>query len=89
MQALSFKSKTTWRRRSSGGDQREVSFFRRLHALVCSGKLTLPPKDLRSVILVSMLFSDHPQEIISVNPSRRMMRVMSLVGRLLRYELPA
>jgi hypothetical protein len=27
MQALSFKSKTTWRRRSSGGDQREVSIY--------------------------------------------------------------
>jgi hypothetical protein len=26
MQALSFKSKTTWHRRSGGGDQREVSF---------------------------------------------------------------
>jgi mannose-6-phosphate isomerase-like protein (cupin superfamily) len=64
-------------------------FFRRFHTLVCSGKLKLPPKDLRSVILVSMLFADHPREIISVNPSRRFMRVMSLVGRLLGYELPA
>ena len=36
-------------------------FFRRLHALVCSGGLKLPPKDLRSAILVSMLFSDHPR----------------------------
>src|SRR5439155_3029646 len=60
----------------SGGEVRLVNvhkpalaferFFRRFHALVCSGKLKLPPKDLRSVLLVSMLFSDHPQEIISV-----------------------
>ena len=64
-------------------------FFRRFHALVCSGQLKLPPNDLRSGILVSMLFSDHPREIISVNPSRGSMRVMSLVGRLLRFELPA
>lgn len=64
-------------------------FFRRFHALVCSGNLKLPPKDLGSVILVSMLFSDHPQEIIPVNPSRRIMSVMALVGRLPRYELPA
>jgi hypothetical protein len=28
MQALSFKSKTTWHPRSVGGDQREVSVFR-------------------------------------------------------------
>jgi quercetin dioxygenase-like cupin family protein len=63
-------------------------FFRRLHALVCSAGVKLPPKDLRSAILVSMLFSEHPQEVISVEPSRRLMRVLSVVGKLARYKLP-
>ena len=63
-------------------------FFRRLHALVCSGGVKLPPKGLRSAILVSMLFSEHPREIISVKPSRRLMRVLSVVGKLARYKLP-
>src|SRR5690242_11304432 len=57
-------------------------FFRRFHALVCSGNLKLPPVDLPSVILISMLFSDHPREIISVKPSRGFMKVMAFIGRL-------
>jgi len=64
-------------------------FFRRFHALVCAGKLKFPPTDLRSVVLVSMLFSDHPQEVICVKPSRRLMRVLAFLGKLLRYKLPA
>jgi quercetin dioxygenase-like cupin family protein len=36
-------------------------FFRRLNALVYTGGLKLPPQDLRSAILVSMLFSEHPR----------------------------
>jgi mannose-6-phosphate isomerase-like protein (cupin superfamily) len=63
-------------------------FFRRLHALVCTGGVKLPPKDLRSAILVSMLFSDHPREILSVEPSRRLVRALSVAGRLARYRLP-
>jgi quercetin dioxygenase-like cupin family protein len=63
-------------------------FFRRFHALACSGKLKLPPKDLWSAILVSMLFSEHPQEVISVKPSRRMMKALAFVGRVLGYRLP-
>ena len=64
-------------------------FFRRFHALVCSGRLKLPPKDLRSAVLVSMLFTQHPQEIVSVEPSRRLMKVLALAGRGLGYRLPA
>jgi quercetin dioxygenase-like cupin family protein len=64
-------------------------FFRRFHALVCSGKLKLPPKDLQSAVLVSMLFSDHPGEIVSVTPSRRLMKVLAFTGKLLGYRLPA
>ena len=63
-------------------------FFRRLHALACSGGVKLPPKGLRSAILVSMLFSEHPQEVISVKPSRRLMKVLAFIGRLLGYKLP-
>jgi mannose-6-phosphate isomerase-like protein (cupin superfamily) len=63
-------------------------FFRRLHALVGSGRVTLPPKGLRSAILVSMLFTQHPREIVSVEPSRRLMRVLSAVGKLAGYKLP-
>jgi len=63
-------------------------FFRRFHALVSSGRLKLPPKNLGSVILISMLFQDHPKEIISVKPSRTIMRVMAFLGTVLRYELP-
>jgi mannose-6-phosphate isomerase-like protein (cupin superfamily) len=63
-------------------------FFRRFHALVSSGRLKLPPKNLGSVIIISMLFLDHPKEIISVKPSRTIMRVMAFLGTVLRYELP-
>jgi mannose-6-phosphate isomerase-like protein (cupin superfamily) len=64
-------------------------FFRRFHTLVSAAQLRLPPNDLRSAILVSMLFSDHPQEIVSVKPSRRLMRALAFLGTLLRYKLPA
>ena len=63
-------------------------FFRRLHALACSGKVSFPPKGLRSAILLSMLFVEHPREIVSVKPSSRVMKVLALLGRMLRYRLP-
>lgn len=64
-------------------------FFRRFHALVNSGRQKFPPKDLRSAITVSMRFTQHPQEIISVEPSRRLMKVLAFAGRGLGYKLPA
>ena len=64
-------------------------FFRRLHDLVTRDRLKLPPKDLRSIFLVSMLFSDHPREIICVKPPRTLMRVLAVTGKLLGYKLPA
>lgn len=64
-------------------------FFRRLHALDCSGKVQLPPKDLRSAILVSMLFTEHAPEVVSVKPPPVLMRVLAMVGKLLGYQLPA
>jgi quercetin dioxygenase-like cupin family protein len=63
-------------------------FFRRFHALACSGKMKLPPNDLRSAILISMLFSEHPQEIVSVKPPRRLMKALALIGKVLGYKLP-
>jgi mannose-6-phosphate isomerase-like protein (cupin superfamily) len=63
-------------------------FFRRLQTLVCTGGMKLPPTDLRSVLLVAMLFSDHPREIVSVAPPGRLLRVLAVVGRLLRFRLP-
>lgn len=63
-------------------------FFRRLHALAISGAVTFPPKGLRSAILLSMLFTDHPQEIVSVKPSRRFMKVLAGAGKMLGYKLP-
>ena len=63
-------------------------FFRRFHAVVCSGQLKLPPKDLRSLVLVSMLFLDHQREIMSVKPPHYVMRVLAFLGRLIGYKLP-
>ena len=63
-------------------------FFLRMHALVCAGKLTLPPKNLRSMILISMLFVEHRQEIVSVKPPEGVMRAMALVGRVCGFRLP-
>lgn len=62
--------------------------FRRLHALVCTRGMKLPPRYLRSAILVSMLFSDHPREITSVDPPCQLIRVLSVIGKLARYKLP-
>jgi mannose-6-phosphate isomerase-like protein (cupin superfamily) len=63
-------------------------FFRRLQALACSGRVTFPPKGLRSAILLSMLFSEHPQEVVSVKPPCWSMKALARVGRTLGYKLP-
>jgi mannose-6-phosphate isomerase-like protein (cupin superfamily) len=63
-------------------------FFRRFNTLVCETRLKLPPKDFRSVVLVSMLFVDHEQEIMSVKPPHNAMRVLAFIGRLIGYKLP-
>ena len=64
-------------------------FFRRLHALASSGRVTFPPKNPRSAILLSMLFTEHPEEIVSVKPPRRLMAVLAFAGRRLGYKLPS
>lgn len=63
-------------------------FFRRMNALVGAGQLKLPPKDLQSLVLVSMLFVEHEQEIRSAKPPHSLMRAIAFAGRLLGYRLP-
>jgi mannose-6-phosphate isomerase-like protein (cupin superfamily) len=63
-------------------------FFRRMHTLVSSGKAKLPPKDFSSLVLISMLFVAHENEIKSANPPHAVMRVLALVGKMLGYKLP-
>ncbi|MGV3530889.1 MAG: cupin domain-containing protein [Chthoniobacteraceae bacterium] len=63
-------------------------FFRRMHSLVQAGKLTLPPKNFGSLILISMLFVEHEHEIRAVKPPHAVMRMLAIVGKLLRYRLP-
>jgi mannose-6-phosphate isomerase-like protein (cupin superfamily) len=63
-------------------------FFRRFHALVSGGTLKLPPKDFGSLVLVSMLFVDHEEEIRSAKPPHTVMRVLAFLGQVLGYKLP-
>ena len=61
-----------------------------LHQLAHSGKVrALPPKDPRSVIYLSMLFTAHQQSLTSVKPPQRLMRILAFIGRRLGYQLPA
>jgi len=63
-------------------------FFRKFHALVSAGKLKLPPKDFGSLVMVSMLFVTHEDEIRSVKPPHAVMRVLAFIGNFLGYKLP-
>jgi mannose-6-phosphate isomerase-like protein (cupin superfamily) len=64
-------------------------FMARLHELVHSGKVrSLPPRDLRSIMYLSMLFTAHHRTVVSVKPPQRVMRMLASVGRRLGYELP-
>ena len=61
-----------------------------LHELVHSGKVrALPPKDPRSVIYLSMLFTAHGRSLTSIKPPQRLMRILAFIGRRLGYRLPA
>jgi quercetin dioxygenase-like cupin family protein len=62
--------------------------FRRMHTLVTEQGVSLPPKNLRSAILMGMLFSTHERENATVQPPQAMMRILAALGRLLRYRLP-
>src|SRR5262249_13132597 len=64
-------------------------FMAHLHELVHRGKVrSLPPRDPRSMIYLSMLFNAHGQSLASVKPPQRLMRLLASVGRRLGYELP-
>jgi mannose-6-phosphate isomerase-like protein (cupin superfamily) len=64
-------------------------FFRRLHALAASGRVAFPPKGLWSAMLLAMLFSEHPKEVVSVSPPRWLMTALACVGRILGRKLPS
>lgn len=60
-----------------------------LHRLVTSGKVkSLPPKDLSSVIYLSMLFMRYKEDVVSVKPPSFVMAAMAFIGRRLGYRLP-
>jgi mannose-6-phosphate isomerase-like protein (cupin superfamily) len=61
-----------------------------LHELVHSGKVrALPPKDPRSMIYLSMLFTAHERTLASIKPPQRLMQILAFVGQRLGYRLPA
>ncbi len=62
-------------------------FFRKLQSLMITGRMSLPPKDFRSLVLVSMLFVSHEKEIRSAKPPHNVMRAIALFGKLLGYRL--
>jgi mannose-6-phosphate isomerase-like protein (cupin superfamily) len=62
--------------------------FRRMHALVTEHGIGLPPKNLRSAVLMGMLFSIHERENATVQPPQAVMRGLAVLGRLLQYKLP-
>lgn len=64
------------------------TFFRTLQCLVSEQGVQLPPKSLRSVLLLSMLFTAYPRELVSVKPSARSMWWLAWIGRRLGYRLP-
>jgi len=56
--------------------------------LATSGKIrSLPPKDLWSLIYVSMLFVRYEETIVSVKPPAFVLKVLAFVGKRLGYEL--
>jgi len=86
-------------RNTSGGEVRLLNihkpaleferFFQRFHALVSEGRLNLPPKTFGSLILISMLFVEQEQEIISAKPPHVVMRILATIEKLFGYKLPA
>jgi mannose-6-phosphate isomerase-like protein (cupin superfamily) len=60
-----------------------------LHELVHTGKVRrLPPKDPKSVIYLSMLFTANERTLASVKPPQRLMRILAFIGKRLGYTLP-
>jgi hypothetical protein len=57
-------------------------------ALVESAQVTLPPKNVRSLVLMSMLFIAHENEIRSVIPPAQLDAAIAFFGKRLGYKLP-
>ena len=56
--------------------------------LATSGKIrSLPPKDLSSLLYVSMLFVSYEETIVSVKPPAFVLKLLAFVGRRLGYGL--
>lgn len=63
-------------------------FFRRLHYFVAVKGAGLPPKNLRSALMMGVLFAAHERELRTTTPPQVAMRVLGGVGRLAGYRLP-
>jgi len=48
----------------------------------------LLPRYLRAAILISMLFLDHAQEVVSVQPPRWLMKILGFLNKVLGNQLP-
>jgi hypothetical protein len=85
-------------RNSSGAEVRLVNvhrpameferMFRRMHAMIVAGRLTLPPRGLGAMLRIAMPFREHEREIVSVKPPNAVMRTFARVGRLVGIKLP-
>lgn len=63
------------------------TLFRRFHRLSSTGAAELPPKDLRSIVNLALLFSAHPGEIRSVRPPQQVLDAIAFVARRLGRRL--
>jgi quercetin dioxygenase-like cupin family protein len=64
-------------------------FFRRMHAMIAAGELSLPPRGFGALLRIAMLFNGHPREIVSVKPPRPVIRLLAIMGKSLGYKLPS
>jgi quercetin dioxygenase-like cupin family protein len=67
---------------------RSEAFFRHMHKLIGEGKIKrLPPKEPRSAIYSVMLFDEYPDWSRPTGPMNGVFKVLTLVGKTLRFEL--
>lgn len=64
------------------------TFFRRFHRLVVEEGVSLPPDGLRDAILLAMLTVEHETDVRAVSPPHLAFKGLTLLGKLLRYDLP-
>ena len=63
------------------------AFFRQFHRLVSSGAVTMPPRNVRSLLYFGLLFSTYPHLQRSVKPPQAVFGVLGRVARLLGLRL--